>query len=163
EDEDRWVRVHAKVLVADDRLLRIGSSNLSNRSMGVDSECDLAVVAEDAPTRQAIDRFRDRLVAEHLGRRPEEVATAVAARGLIGAIEQFGTGERELRPIEAELSEDPAVLAAIEAECGAASNPFDPERPIRPDSFLEDFLPDISSRSKLWLRSTVWMAALLLF
>ena len=34
------IYVHSKVLVVDDRLLRIGSSNLNNRSMGFDSECD---------------------------------------------------------------------------------------------------------------------------
>ena len=40
------IYVHSKVMVVDDRLLRIGSSNLNNRSMGFDSECDVAVEAE---------------------------------------------------------------------------------------------------------------------
>ncbi len=31
------IYVHAKVLVMDDRLLRIGSSNLNNRSLGYDT------------------------------------------------------------------------------------------------------------------------------
>ena len=37
--------VHSKVMIVDDRLLRIGSANLSHRSMGVDSECDLTADA----------------------------------------------------------------------------------------------------------------------
>ena len=37
--------VHAKTMIVDDRLLRIGSSNLNNRSMGTDTECDLAIEA----------------------------------------------------------------------------------------------------------------------
>ena len=39
------IYVHAKILIVDDRLLRIGSSNLNNRSMGFDTECDVAVEA----------------------------------------------------------------------------------------------------------------------
>ena len=38
--------VHAKVMVIDDNFVRVGSSNLSNRSLGIDSECDMAIVAE---------------------------------------------------------------------------------------------------------------------
>ena len=64
------VYVHAKVMVIDDRLLRIGSSNLNNRSLGFDSECDLAVEAAN-PDRDDIRRqivlTRDGLVAKHLG------------------------------------------------------------------------------------------------
>ena len=37
--------VHSKVMIVDDRLLRIGSANLNNRSMGTDTECDLAIEA----------------------------------------------------------------------------------------------------------------------
>ncbi len=65
------IYVHAKVLVIDDWLLRVGSSNINNRSMGLDTECDLAVeVAEtqDQPAvRAAILAVRDALFAEHLG------------------------------------------------------------------------------------------------
>lgn len=42
------IYVHAKVLAVDDRLLRIGSANLNNRSMGLDTECDVAI--EASPT-----------------------------------------------------------------------------------------------------------------
>ena len=37
--------VHSKVMIVDDRLLRVGSANANNRSMGTDTECDLAVEA----------------------------------------------------------------------------------------------------------------------
>ena len=52
------IYVHAKVLIVDDRLLRIGSSNLNNRSMGLDTECDIAAEPVDAAGRQ---RARNRL------------------------------------------------------------------------------------------------------
>lgn len=64
------VYVHSKVLVVDDRLLRIGSSNLNNRSLGFDSECDVAVEAPAQgrdDVRRHVISVRDDLVAEHLG------------------------------------------------------------------------------------------------
>ena len=58
--------------MSDDRLLRIGTSNLNNRSMGFDSECDLAVDADPAnpghdEVRRAITAVQNRLICEHLG------------------------------------------------------------------------------------------------
>ncbi len=62
------INLHAKVLVVDDRLVRVGSSNLSNRSMRLDTECDMAIDAsDDVSVQAAIARFRSRLLAEHLG------------------------------------------------------------------------------------------------
>ena len=46
------IYVHAKVSIVDDRLLRVGSSNLNNRSLGLDSECDVIIDA-------ALDANRD--------------------------------------------------------------------------------------------------------
>ena len=37
------VQVHAKCIIVDDTMLQIGSANLNNRSMGLDSECNLAI------------------------------------------------------------------------------------------------------------------------
>ncbi len=60
------IGVHSKILVVDDRLFRVGSSNLTNRSMRLDTECDLTIEATD-PQRMAITALRNRLLAEHLG------------------------------------------------------------------------------------------------
>jgi phosphatidylserine/phosphatidylglycerophosphate/cardiolipin synthase-like enzyme len=50
----RPIYVHAKVTVVDDRLLRIGSSNLNNRSMGMDTECDVSIeVRPGDPARRS--------------------------------------------------------------------------------------------------------------
>ena len=75
------IYVHAKVMVIDDVLLRVGSSNLNNRSMGLDTECDLVIEAggeDDAETRKAITEIRNGLVAEHLGVAAGKVADAIA-------------------------------------------------------------------------------------
>ncbi|TSD95711.1 phospholipase [Skermania sp. ID1734] len=63
------IYVHAKLLVVDDRLVRVGSANLNNRSMGFDTECDIAVEANasDAELAGRILDIRDDLIAEHLG------------------------------------------------------------------------------------------------
>ena len=101
------IYVHAKVLVVDRRFLRIGSSNLNNRSMGLDTECDLAVEAapgssDREPVAPAVEAFRDALVAEHLGVDPDRVTAAVGRTGsLIKTIETLRcTTGRTLVPLE---------------------------------------------------------------
>ena len=44
------IYVHAKIMIVDDVLLRIGSSNIDRRSMGFDTECDVAITATDDGT-----------------------------------------------------------------------------------------------------------------
>jgi phosphatidylserine/phosphatidylglycerophosphate/cardiolipin synthase-like enzyme len=83
------VIVHSKVSIIDDRLLRIGSANLNNRSTGLDSELDVSFEAElgeggDA-CRAAIAAFRNRLVGHYMEREGAEVAAAEAAGGSLGA------------------------------------------------------------------------------
>src|SRR5688572_23991202 len=57
--------VHSKCMIVDDRQLRIGSANLCNRSMGMDTECDVLVESRGQPAvAVAVHSFRDRLIAE---------------------------------------------------------------------------------------------------
>ncbi|MGE0586642.1 MAG: phospholipase D-like domain-containing protein [Flavobacteriaceae bacterium] len=103
------VFVHSKLVIADDRYLRIGSSNLNNRSIGLDSECDILIEAADAESRAAITSVRDRLLAEHLGRQPHEISSCVAeGRSLIAALEALNDGERSLKPFDALSDRGPA-------------------------------------------------------
>src|SRR5260221_263185 len=93
------------------RWASIGSSNISNRSMGVDTECDVVVEARgERRVAQAIRAFRDRLLAEHLGAKFEDLQRE-AATSMRAAIAKLGTPTRTLKELEApELSE--ATLAA---------------------------------------------------
>jgi phosphatidylserine/phosphatidylglycerophosphate/cardiolipin synthase-like enzyme len=104
---DREINLHAKLMIVDDAFVRIGSSNLNNRSLGFDTECDLAIEAHDRATAEAIARLRNTLLAEHLGRSPDEVAQAVSADGLIGAIERLNDGDRRLMPFQIDLDAGP--------------------------------------------------------
>ena len=98
---DQPIIVHAKVLIVDDWLLKVGSTNLNNRSTGLDSELDVAVEATDEETRLSIRAFRHREIAHFLGREPEDVVAAIHEHGSIGkAIDALDTGPaRRLRPM----------------------------------------------------------------
>ena len=92
------IYVHAKVSVIDDRLLRVGSSNLNNRSLGLDSECDVIIdagLAANKGCETKIGEIRTRLIAEHLNISEEEFAAYFKNNAsLIGAIEHFrGAGK----------------------------------------------------------------------
>ncbi|TWH09688.1 phospholipase D-like domain-containing protein [Rhodococcus rhodochrous] len=109
------IYVHAKVVVMDETLLRIGSSNLNNRSMGFDTECDLAIESAepgDAVGRAAVE-LRNILVAEHLDVDPEVIAEATKDGGsLISTIERLRGPGRSLRPFEpGTVSDEDSVLA----------------------------------------------------
>ena len=54
--------IQSKVMVVDDRFLRVGSANMNNRSMGADTECDLAVEAHTDRERAAVLEIRNRLL-----------------------------------------------------------------------------------------------------
>lgn len=164
------VNVHSKIIIIDHELIRVGSANLNNRSMGLDTECDLVLEANgDARICSAIDAFRTRLLSEHLGMEPGEIEALLLRKGsLIGAIdasrnrllgehlgvEPDGMGER--------LSREGPLIRAIESLCGSGRtlNPVtlrvtpdmdalvpdsqivDPDHPIEADQLIEEFVPE---------------------
>ncbi|MEG3179875.1 phospholipase D-like domain-containing protein [Sphingomonas sp. LT1P40] len=92
------IYVHAKVMAVDDRFLRVGSSNFNNRSLGLDTECDVALAATDDASAARIAAIRNSLIAEHLGTDTLTVANRIAETGsLIAAIESLRTSGRTLR------------------------------------------------------------------
>lgn len=124
------IYVHAKVAILDDRLLRVGSANLNNRSQGLDSECDViidAALAANRGSEAAMTALRYRLLAEHLGCSPEEVAEKEKQSGsMIGAIESLrGAGKadrKSLKPLPMEgIGEVENFIAEHEL--------LDPDRP----------------------------------
>lgn len=141
------VNVHSKVMVVDDALARVGSANLSNRSMGLDTECDLALDAElDPRLHGVVAAFRNTLLAEHLGVERQAVADALAERGsLIAAVEALRGGPRTLESLP--LPPEPSANAGPSAGAPAVDLAFldglvcDPERPA-PDLLLDTFVPD---------------------
>jgi phosphatidylserine/phosphatidylglycerophosphate/cardiolipin synthase-like enzyme len=96
------VNVHSKLVIVDDELARIGSANLSERSMSLDTECDLAFEADGrADLAAGIAALRHRLLGEHLGVDPEVVAASERERGSVTrAIDALHGGERTLEPLD---------------------------------------------------------------
>ncbi len=100
EGEDRPITIHSKIIIVDDDFVRVGSSNLNNRSIALDTECDLAIEVSDDECRRTIAGLRESLIAEHLDTTPDAVREAVAAEGsLIRAIARLGCHSRCLRPL----------------------------------------------------------------
>ncbi|MFC7737233.1 VTT domain-containing protein [Roseomonas sp. GCM10028921] len=141
------VMVHAKVMVVDDRFLRVASSNICNRSMGTDTECDLVVEARDAGQRAAVAALRDRLIAEHTGAAPETVAARLRASGsILLAVKDLSARGKSLRDVEDGEVPARSLIPGIERAA-------DPRRPMESGEFLADYLghPDVAPPSgKPW-------------
>ncbi|MDB5824352.1 MAG: hypothetical protein JWR21_3056 [Herminiimonas sp.] len=138
--KDGCLNVHSKVFAVDENLFCIGSANLSNRSMALDTECCLTIEAHGhhAPRiRAAIAHLRNRLLGEHLDTAPGTVAATIAAkRSLIGAIDSLRTsGKRALHAFHPVSTPELDALIPEQAM-------FDPERPIEPDRLLQQFVPE---------------------
>jgi phospholipase D1/2 len=131
--EDSLIEVHSKVLIIDDTFMRVGSSNLANRSMGFDTECDLSMETLGHPQacRVCIE-LRNRLLAEHLDSTPSKVSETLEKTGsLIKTIETLGNANRVLLPL---------VPSPVENNILAEPYLVDPERPIRAEKFVERFV-----------------------
>lgn len=126
------IYVHAKLMIVDDEILRVGSANMNNRSMGLDSECDVFLDirrpanAHVDPAR--ITGLRLRLLSEHCGISEEEVASGLERHGsmaaMVDALNREGahSGRKYLErlPLK-QLSEAERALGE--------SGVLDPERP----------------------------------
>jgi phospholipase D1/2 len=140
------VNVHAKMMIVDDRFITVGSANLANRSMGVDTEINLAI--ERASPDPVIKNWRHRLLAEHLGVTPERLAATEEREGsIISTIAALNdpNAQRHCRPLDLdsqrmlELLEDVAELV-------------DPPEPIIVDDLPGVALPPRERRR--WRRWT---------
>jgi phosphatidylserine/phosphatidylglycerophosphate/cardiolipin synthase-like enzyme len=140
------VNVHAKMMIVDDRFITLGSANLANRSMGVDTEINLAI--ERASPDPVIKGWRHRLLAEHLGVTPERLAATEEREGsIISTIAALNdpNAQRHCRPLDLdsqrmlELLEDVAELV-------------DPPEPIIVDDLPGVALPPRERRR--WRRWT---------
>ena len=98
------IYVHAKLMVVDDEVLHVGSSNLNNRSMRLDTECDVtidAALAGNAHAAAGIARIRTGLLAEHLDVSPERIDQVFAGTGsLIRTVEALRSPGRSLVPYQ---------------------------------------------------------------
>jgi len=159
---DTCTFIHSKVMVVDDDVLRIGSANLSSRSMGFDTECDVAVASEgDDRVRAGIRQVRAALLAEHLGVEPDDVEAALAREGsLRAAIAALSGGDRTLAPCEppADADDEPAAVVR---------ETIDPDEPLPVSQAVDRLGPELEeseprSRILSWALPAATLALALL-
>jgi len=116
--------IHSKVLVIDDGFLTIGSANLTNRSMGIDSELHASWEADgDAALRRRIRRVRVSLLAEHAGVTARaDVRSLAALDGLVRSLDAIaGRPGARLRPHGPPSGVQRAALTLVDPQ----AMPFD--------------------------------------
>ena len=120
------IYVHSKTMIVDDEVLRVGSANMNNRSMGLDTECDVFIDAARPGNDHAaapIRILRMTLLAEHTGLPVAAVEAALANDpSMIALIENAPRRGKRLNPFK--------LRALTETEKAVADNALlDPERP----------------------------------
>jgi phosphatidylserine/phosphatidylglycerophosphate/cardiolipin synthase-like enzyme len=98
------IYVHAKLMIVDDEILRIGSANMNNRSLGLDSECDVFIDTrrpENSGVGDTIKALRVSLIAEHCGLSDEKVASLLdEGSSMRDIIENAQSDGRRLRRLD---------------------------------------------------------------
>lgn len=120
------IYVHAKLMIVDDEVIRVGSANMNNRSMGLDTECDVFIDAArpgNGHIGPAITRIRHSLLAEHCGITTDHLISLLDRHGsMAAAIDSL--------PLEGKRLEPFALRPLTEAEKAFADGAWlDPERP----------------------------------
>jgi phosphatidylserine/phosphatidylglycerophosphate/cardiolipin synthase-like enzyme len=131
--------IHSKLLCVDDRFLTVGSANLTNRSMGVDTELNVSwelasdepLVSGDArpePLIEGIRAIRVSLLAEHTGL-AEATTTQLAAadlataEGLVERLDRLSAqGDARLKKHSLSSEREQQVMELVDPE----ALPFDP-------------------------------------
>lgn len=153
------INVHSKLMIVDDELLIVGSANLNNRSMVLDSECNVSIDASaDARIRRAIAKMRDTLLAEHLGCEVADIVRERDARGSLNAAIQALQHDREKHRTLVDL--DPQVSPELD-QLIPPDALIDPETPIAADELVDQFVPAERARPLIGRYALLGVLALL--
>ncbi len=110
--------IHSKLMIVDDIAITLGSANLTNRSMGLDTELNLTWNAERheaiGASRQ-LARLRARLLAEHAG--SSDTKQFVDPEGLVARLDQL-CGQKDCKLQRREIASvdesDPLISALFD-------------------------------------------------
>jgi phosphatidylserine/phosphatidylglycerophosphate/cardiolipin synthase-like enzyme len=127
------IYVHSKITIVDDRMIRVGSANFNNRSMGLDSECDLLIdgsLPENKFAKDVIADLHADLLAEHLGVSVDTVQAKLAETGSL------------IRTIDAlSGSEGRGLVVYVPEERTAAEKTLAKSEALDPESAGQEFEP----------------------
>ncbi len=108
------IHVHSKIMIVDDRFLQVGSANINDRSMNLDSECDLIVIGDNDSARERIADLRNDLISEHSGMEKADIQSLIDNGNPIGDFLKDVPGSpRHLRRIRDNISTVARVLKTI--------------------------------------------------
>jgi phosphatidylserine/phosphatidylglycerophosphate/cardiolipin synthase-like enzyme len=117
--------IHTKAMIVDDRFLTVGSANLTNRSMGLDSELHASWEAApgDAHLQERIRAIRVSLLAEHSGLSAEGSGPLEALDGLVSRLDAIAARpDTRLRVLEGPSAAQEALMDVVDPQ----ALPFDP-------------------------------------
>lgn len=135
---DQAAAVRSKLFIVDDTMLCLGSANLSNRSMMLDTECQVTVEATHAAHCEAIARIRARVLAARLGASEQVVGAAIAQEGVAATISRVDPAGVALAPFSPKPEDLPAAAGK--------GLWVDRERPVSPDRLIAQFMPETGKR-----------------
>jgi phosphatidylserine/phosphatidylglycerophosphate/cardiolipin synthase-like enzyme len=129
----RATYIHSKLMIVDDRFLTVGSANLTNRSMGLDSELHVTWEREGDRDRlvDAIQNVRVSLLAEHAGLSGADAAGLDVIEGLVARLDAIAT--RAGARIQRHGAPTPAQQTAMQL-IDPDDLPFDPETTTAADA-----------------------------
>jgi phospholipase D1/2 len=144
ERPERGTYIHSKLMIVDDRFLTIGSANLTNRSMGVDTELNVSVEAEasDDALIASIRDIRLALLSEHTGGHPFTADASMVAQ--ISRLQGPSKDGCRLRVHPSPTEGEQTALALIDPD----KLPFDPDHVEELDTGLFNALS--RDWKKLW-------------
>ncbi|ADD69363.1 Phospholipase D [Denitrovibrio acetiphilus DSM 12809] len=130
-----FMNIHSKLIIADDEILFVGSANLSNRSMGFDTEVNIAFESgANDDKRKAIHNFMTDLLGEHLGTSPEKTSEMLKETGsLFTTVDKLSKNGRRLMHI-------PNKNTFFFEKLFPDSRYLDPEKPALLDRTVDKFV-----------------------
>jgi phospholipase D1/2 len=140
DGKDVATYIHSKLLLVDDRFLSIGSANMNNRSMGYDTEVNVAwEVPADDPS---VHDVRVSLLAEHTGLDPacEDLRNAKGLVDYLNALADKGSSRLRHHPLES-ISDGYQWVTSVFPD----GLPFDPEGPAYTEETYEKMSPSEDS------------------
>lgn len=151
--------IHSKLLLVDDVFLSVGSANLNNRSMGLDTELNVSWQGspDEGDARASICAARVDLLAEHAGLEGAQAEALARTDGLVNYLDQICAdplSRLRSHPLVNDAGETESWIEAFFPE----GLPLDPEGPV----FGEDSYEEIpAGRDTLFPKGINWLHNLL--
>ena len=151
--------IHSKLMLVDDDFLSVGSANLNNRSMGLDTELNVSWEARqgEPQARRSIREVRVNLLAEHTGLEGDEAAELARDRGLVSYLEQIcldPLSRLRSHPLSTDNGESDSWIQTLFPD----GLPLDPEGPVFGEDSYEQIPP---GRDTLFPKGINWLSNLL--